>query len=84
MDKPCQENQRRWNFVAANFSIKDLLVSFSEGLRSQDPRSPSYAPSIFPTGHVKPKGDEDVQRYRRAQKRSLNASIQASLTAFPR
>ena len=57
---------------------------FSEGLRSQDPHSPSYAPSIFPTGHVKPKGDEDVQRYRRAQKRSLNASIQASLPAFPR
>jgi THAP domain len=57
---------------------------FSEGLRSQDPRSPSYAPSIFPTGHVKPKGNEEVQRYKRAQKRSLHASFQASLPEVTR
>jgi len=30
---------------------------------------PSYVPSIFPTQHVKARGEKDAQRFERAQKR---------------
>ena len=39
------------------------------GDKNSDPASPSYAPSIFPTLHMEPKKQEDLERFSRAQNR---------------
>ena len=36
-----------------------------------DPSHPDYKPSIFPTSHIQPSSEVDVQRHERARKRAL-------------
>lgn len=38
---------------------------FVGGRKSDDPKSPAYNPSLFPTEHVKPQSSADVARYER-------------------
>ena len=44
---------------------------FVSGKWSKDPGNPDYEPSIFPTSHVRPSSERDLQRHERARKRIL-------------
>ena len=42
---------------------------FVGGWHSQERDHPDYKPSIFPTSHVRPNSERDLQRHERARKR---------------
>ena len=55
---------------------------FVDGIKSNIQTHPSYAPSIFPTQHLKEKSAIDVARFNRAQAR-LSKSLEGTTTTPP-
>ena len=56
---------------------------FVSGKKSDEPDDPDYEPSIFTTGHVKPKNPSDLARFDRRKRRHDDSERKLSKTQVP-